>query len=205
MGTEPQTPNNNIEQKPSFHSNGEHSIYVLTVLSPLKTNQFHQRMMMLGSVYQVNDNIITGRKERMKDMTLLYLSTLTLILLISTLTREETILIQFLERATREITMMCLERATREGLKMFLMFSTEVSVIIIFIHLMIHMINFINNISILIIHNHFSKTRCILYRISELLWHQITSDGWCSGIFDCILMVLRCYLVLICYHLWFSR
>ena len=107
MESEQQVPNMNVGQKTSlFHSDGEHSIDVLTVLSLLKTNQLHQRIMMFQSVYLVNDNLIKGRKERMKDMTLLYLSTL--ISLISTLTREEVTLIQYLERATRESTMMCL-------------------------------------------------------------------------------------------------
>ena len=99
MESERQEPNKNSQQKTSSHSNGDYSIDVLTVLSPLKTNQFLQSKMMLQSVYQLNYNVIKWRKERMKDITSLYLSTLTLILLVSKLKREEITLVQFLERA----------------------------------------------------------------------------------------------------------
>ena len=54
-------------------------------------------------------------------MTSPYLSTLTLLLLISTLTREKMTLIECLQRALRESTIICLERATKEGVKMLLM------------------------------------------------------------------------------------
>ena len=48
MESERKAPNTNIGQKTSlFHSDGEHSIDVLKVLSSLKTNQLHQRMMIL--------------------------------------------------------------------------------------------------------------------------------------------------------------
>ena len=46
MESEREAPNKNPEQKASSHSNGEHSTEVLIVICPLKTNQFHQRMMM---------------------------------------------------------------------------------------------------------------------------------------------------------------
>lgn len=57
MQSEQQAHKTNMGQKTLlFHSDGEHSIDVLTFLSPLKTNQFHQRMMMFQSAYQVNVN-----------------------------------------------------------------------------------------------------------------------------------------------------
>ena len=114
MENEQQAPNTIIGQKTSlFHSYWEHSIDFFTVLSSLKTNQLHQRVMMIQSVYQLYDSLNTWRKERMKDMTSLHPSTLTLILMISTLTKEEITLMQCLQRAIRNSTKMCLERVSR--------------------------------------------------------------------------------------------
>ena len=48
LESERQAPNTNVGQNTLIsHSNGEHSIDILKVLSSLKTNQFYQRMMIL--------------------------------------------------------------------------------------------------------------------------------------------------------------